>query len=205
MRRPANEDWIRTAAASILICAAGGALFFGGTDGFRAFTTEQARRISIERSPRAVPSVVLEDQDGRTLSMADYGGQTVAVNFVYTQCASVCALLSAGFQRVHTASVDGDDLQLLSVSFDPRDTPERLKEYASHFGADGHAWRFARVSDTTAIASLLHVFGVVVIPDGNGDFQHNAAIHVVNADGKLAHVLDPDVSRDVVLKAMRGR
>jgi protein SCO1/2 len=135
--RPANEGWIRTAAASILICAAGGALFFGGTDGFRAFTTEQARRISIERSPRAVPSVVVEDQDGRTLSMADYGGQTVAVNFVYTQCASVCALLSAGFQRVHNASVDGDDLQLLSVSFDPRDTPERLREYASHFGADG--------------------------------------------------------------------
>jgi len=199
---PGNAEWIRTAAASILVCAAGGVLLFRGTDGFQAFTTEQARRISIEQSPRLIPVVQLEDQDGRAFAMSDYEGHAVAVNFIYTQCTTVCALLSTGFQRLHHESDDGDPVPLLSISFDPRDTPARLREYAAHFGADGRAWRFARARDTTAIAPMLRTFGVVVIPDGKGDFQHNAAIHVVNAAGRLARILDPDASPDAVVHAL---
>jgi protein SCO1/2 len=106
---------------------------------------------------------------------------------------------------VHRASDDGDGVALLSISFDPRDTPERLREYASHFGADGRAWRFARFRDTTTIATMLRAFGVVVIPDGKGDFEHNAAIHVVNADGKLSRVLDADAPPAAVLQAVARR
>lgn len=196
-----RQDWIGTAAASLLVCAVGGALVHTGTDGLRAFTTEQARRISIEETPRALPAVALEDQDGRPFFLSQYAGQGVAVNFIYTQCTSLCSLLSAGFQRVHHASGDGEGVQLVSISFDPRDTPELLKQYASHFGADGRAWRFARVRDTTAIAGLLRSFGIVVIPDGNGDFQHNAAIHILNADGRLARVLDAGAAPDEVVSA----
>lgn len=205
MLLPGNVDWIRTAAASTLVCAAGGVLLFTGTDGFRAFTTEQARRISIEESPRVLPAVQLEDQDGRPFALTDYVGQSLAVNFIYTQCTTVCALLSTGFQRVHRALDDGDDVQLLSISFDPRDAPNQLQKYASHFGADGGAWRFARVRDTTALSPLLRSFGIVVIPDGKGDFQHNAAIHIVNPEGRLSRVLDATVSPDVVVHAVRRR
>lgn len=203
MPRQGSVDWIRTAAASMLVCAAGGVLLCSGTDSFRAFTTEQARRIAIEESPRALPVVELEDQDGRAFVLTDYVGQGVAVNFIYTQCTTVCALLSSGFQRLHNASDDGDAVRLLSISFDPRDTPDRLRAYASHFGADGRAWRLARARDTTTIVPMLRAFGVVVIPDGKGDFQHNAAIHVVNAAGRLSRILDPDASPDAVVHAAR--
>jgi protein SCO1/2 len=87
-------------------------VFAVGTDGYRAFTTEQARRLAIARSPRAIPPVALEDQDGRQFALADYRGRNVAVNFVYTQCASVCGLLSSGFQRMHRAARDREDVQL---------------------------------------------------------------------------------------------
>lgn len=211
MPLPVRQDWIRTAAASLLVCAASGALAHTGTDGFRAFTTEQARRISIEHSPRALPTVSLEDQEGRPFALSDYAGRGVAVNFIYTRCTSLCALLSTGFQRIYRASNGGEKVQLLSISFDPRDTPDRLAEYASHFqadgadGAHGKSWRFARVRDTTAIAPLLRSFGVVVIADGNGDFQHNAAIHIVNPNGRLSHVLDADATPDEVVSAVVRR
>jgi len=173
-----------------------------GTDGFRAFTTEQARRLAIARSPREVPSISLEDQNGKPFVLADYRGRAVVVSFVYTQCASVCGLLSSGFQRIHEAA---DDVELVSISFDPRDTPAHLREYGSHFGADGGAWRFARVRDTTEIPRILRTFGIVVIPDGNGDFQHNAAVHVIDPDGRLSRVLDAGASPQDVARATRGR
>ena len=196
---------MRTVAASIVVGAAGGALSCSGTGGFRAFTSEQARRISIEQTPRPIPQVTLQDQDGRSFALMDYAGQNVVVNFIYTQCTTVCALLSSGFQRIHHDSGDGDGVQLISISFDPRDTPALLKEYAAHFGADGGAWRFARVRDSTAIAPLLRTFGIVVIPDGKGDFQHNAAVHVVNTDGRLSRVLDASASPDEVMSAVTRR
>ena len=194
---------MRTAAASLVICAAVGALLWRGTDGFRAFTTEQARRLAVARHPRALPTVALDDQDGEPFTLASYRGEPLAVDFIYTQCVSVCTRLSASFQRLDRAerarAADGSRLRLVTITFDPRDTPERLRAYASRYQADGRDWRFARVHDPRELPSLLDAFGITVIPDGRGDFQHNAAVHLLNTDGRLARVLDIDADpRDVV-------
>jgi protein SCO1/2 len=178
----------------LVVGAAGGAGLWRGTDGFRALTSEQARRIAIARRPRSVPAVPLEDQDGRPFTLGAYRGRAVAVDFIYTQCQSVCPLLSDAFQRIDLAERERsaeERLQLVSISFDPeRDTPARLREYATRYGADGVRWRFARVRDARDLKLLLDAFGIIVIPDGAGDFQHNAAVHLLNTGGKLARVLD---------------
>jgi protein SCO1 len=194
--------WVRTALASAFVCAAGGALFWYGTSGFRGFTSEGARRADVARVPRSLPEVILEDEQGRVLSFARYRGRPVVVNFVYTRCTTICPLLSAGFQRLSRA--DATEPPLLSISFDPSDSPERLREYASHYRRDASDWRFARVrgGDTASLGALLRAFGIVVIPDGRGDFQHNAAIHVISADGRLARVLDAGSSPDDVARAV---
>jgi protein SCO1/2 len=201
-----NASWIRTAVASLVICATGGALFWRGTAGFRAFTSEQTRRNAIAENPRVLPVVALEDQDGRPFALDVYHGRPLAVDFVYTQCVSVCTLLSEAFQRLDRAErsrrgVEGERLQLVSISFDRRDTPDRLREYASRYRADGRTWRFGRVRDARDLARLLQAFGIVVIPDGRGDYQHNAAVHLLNADGRLARVLDIRTDPNEVVRA----
>ena len=202
-----DTSWLRTAVASLVICATAGALVWRGTDGFRALTSEQARRNAIARRPRVLPVVALEDQDGRPFSLEDYQGRPVVVDFVYTQCVSVCTRLSAEFQRLDRAERsrpghDGERLELVTISFDPRDTPDRLSEYAARYQADGRTWRFARARDARDLPPLLSAFGIVVIPDGRGDFQHNAAVHVVDAGGRLARVLDADAEPDEVARAV---
>ena len=197
-----DVGWRRTAFASLVVCGAGGALLAHATDGFRALTTEQARRLSVERAPVELPEAQLEDQHGRVFSLAAYRGQPVVVNFVYTQCRSVCPLLTAGFQRLDRAPSESGHVPLVSISFDPRDTPERLREYSVHFGASD-AWRFARARDTTDLPALLAAFGIIVIPDGRGDFQHNAAVHVLDDRGRLARVLDRDASVERVLREVQ--
>jgi protein SCO1 len=48
----------------------------------------------------------------------------------------------------------------------------------------------ARISDQSELDSLLKKFGVIVIPDGNGNFAHNSAFYLVDRKGNLEDVLD---------------
>ena len=202
-----SAGWRRTALASLVICSLGGTLLARGTDGFRALTSEQARRQSVARSPRALPEVLLEDQDQRPFTLGDYRGRPIAVDFVYTRCRSICTVANAGFQRLdvaersHGHERDGR-LALVSISFDSSDSPDRLREQATHYDADGRSWRFARLRDPRQLPALLHAFGVIVIPAPGGDFQHNAAVLLVNTEGQLARVLDVDAPVDAVASAV---
>jgi len=129
-------------------------------------------------------------------------GRPVLIEFFYTSCPAICGLLAsqfqAGFERL-IAEPEGPEVLLLSVSFDPeRDTVMELADYAARLGVDGRIWRVARASDSAELQSLLDAFGVVVLTDGAGGFIHNAAIYLVDAEGRLARIYDPDAAERAI-------
>lgn len=186
----------RSVVTTTLATLLGSGILWWGTNGFSAFTAETARRADILRSPRTLPAVVLEDQDGRAFRLQDYQGRLLAVEFIYTHCETICRSLGMAFKQIHDhvpQQAQGRDFALLSISFDPdRDDTASLKAYGQAFGADGTQWRIARVRNKSDLKPLLAAFGITVIPDGLGGFEHNAAIHLVGRDGKLAEIDDLD-------------
>lgn len=186
----------RSVAVTALVTVLGSGVFWWGTDGFTAFTAETARWADILRAPRPLPAAVLEDQDGRVFGLDDYRGRLLAVEFIYTRCTTICTSLGMAFRQIRDrvpAQALGRDVALLSISFDPeRDDPPSLKGYGIAHGADGEHWRLARVRDAAQLRALLEAFGVVVIADRFGGFEHNAAIHLVGRDGRLVEISDLD-------------
>lgn len=184
----------RSIAATLLAACLGSSLFWWGTDGFDAFTAEGARRAAILRSPRTLPAVALEDQDGRPFGLEDYRGRLLAVEFIYTRCTTLCRSLGMAFRQIRDSvpeEVLGRDFALLSISFDPQhDDLASLAAYGRSYGADGTHWRIARLRDEAQLPALLAAFGVVVIPDRLGGYEHNAAIHLLDRGGKLALISD---------------
>jgi protein SCO1/2 len=49
--------------------------------------------------------------------------------------------------------------------------------------------------DAAGLAALRRVFGVTAVRDGMGGFVHNAAIAVVDPEGRLVAILDWDDPR----------
>jgi protein SCO1 len=186
----------RSFAASTLVTFLGIGAFWWGTDGLTAFTAETARRVDILRSPRPLPAVVLEDQDGRAFSLKDYQERLLAVEFIYTRCTTICRSLGMAFRQIRDhvpQQALGRDFALISISFDAdHDDAASLKAYGHSYGADGAHWRVARVRSKADLKPLLDAFGVVVIPNRLGGFEHNAAIHLIGRDGKLAQISDID-------------
>ncbi len=110
-----------------------------------------------------VPDVQVLDQDGRKRHFFDelVKGRTVAVNFVFTSCTSICTPLAATFKGMQDelARRGVNDAQLISVSVDPlNDTPQELLKFARKFGA-GPNWTFVTGS-RKSIDAILLAFGV---------------------------------------------
>lgn len=187
---------MRSLATGLLIAVLGGWVLWNATDGARAFTSEGARRLSVHTHPRPVPPVLLRDQTGRQFRMRDLHGRVVVVDFIYTQCHTLCAVMGATLETLRDdlpAARLGKDVVLLSISFDPKhDTVKRLGEYGARYHARADNWHIARVVDPDRLSALLQAFGITVIPNGMGGFKHNAAVHVVDRQGRLARIVDYD-------------
>ena len=196
---------MRSVLASIAALLLGAAVLWLGTDGFQAFTAEGVRRLAVAEKPRPLPPVRLQDSSGATIGLEDYQGKLILVTFIYTRCPDICTVLGDSFEHIYQALPSrmlGREIALLSVSFDPRrDGPAELAAYAKRYRAGGPAWRIARVADPMELKALLDAFGIVVIPDEYGGFEHNAAIHLVDRRGRLARIFDYDAP-GVVLKEL---
>ena len=185
----------RTAPLSyVLILLFGCVLFYIGTDGFTAYTAERARVNRLIEDRPEFPVVTLEDSKSEKYSLAEFENKYVLITFMYTSCGTVCPQLEKNMGQVYSLLPDqyiGKDIVFLSLSFDPaRDTPARLAQYEELFQSDGVNWRMARITDQNQLDSLLKKFGVIVIPDGNGNFAHNSAFYLVDRDGRLMEVMD---------------
>lgn len=201
---------MRTAAASTIILLLGIWATWAITGGFEAITAEQARRLDISRKQPAVPEVRLIDQSGQALRFGEWvreENKLLIVDFIYTNCQTLCRSLGTEFQQLQRSIVERglqSRVHLLSVSFDPaHDSPAVLKQYAEHMQAGPDVWTFATVGDARELDAMLHTFGVTVIPDRLGGFQHNAALVWVAPSGKLFRVTDLDTG-DRMLDELTG-
>ncbi len=188
---------IKTLIALLLILLLGIAAAWRVTDGFRVVTTEDARRLSIREHPRQLPEASIEYETGPALPLARAlrvdGRATIAV-FFYTRCNSVCSVIGTELQQLQdTIRARGleSKIRLLSISFDASDGQPELAVYAKRMHAQP-GWRFARVMDARQRASLLDAFGITVVAAPLGEFQHNAAFHILSSDGRLMRIVDYD-------------
>lgn len=200
---------MRPLLASLAVIAAGGAVLWQATDGFAALTAERARRVEVLRDMPAVPTVTVETMAGKRLALPPGDGRAMVVEFIYTNCPSICQSAGAELAQLRDRLASGPlaaRAWLVSLSFDPaRDTPERMTEYGHWHGADGRLWTVARPAEGD-LGALLNAYGITVIPDRAGGFTHNAALHVVSPDGRLLAILDMndvDGAENAIEKALR--
>jgi cytochrome oxidase Cu insertion factor (SCO1/SenC/PrrC family) len=109
-----------------------------------------------------IPDLELLDQNGRKIHFYTdlVKGQTVAINFIFTTCTTICPPLGAPFARVQKDLGDkvGRDVRFISISVDPAtDTPERLKAWGAKFHA-GDGWTFV-TGNKPQVDELLRALG----------------------------------------------
>jgi len=171
------------------------------THDFQVWTAEGARRLEVALLPVATPAVQVQTPNGSSKPLrrllADEQTVTI-VDFIYTRCQTVCLALGSTYQQMQsslqsarTTDAAARRVQLLSISFDmQRDDQQAMADYAARLNADAAIWHLVRVPDPSDLARLLADFQVVVVPSSQGDFEHNAALLVVDSRGRLVRIFD---------------
>jgi len=166
------------------------------TEDFRVWTAEGARRLAVAERPTVSPTVVLAGPGMPETVLRTWlsgTGRATILDFVYTRCPTVCTTLGSSFQQLQRALANDPPggVKLLSISFDPRhDDLSTLQRYAALWRAEPQRWAIATVTDPAQLQALLMAFQVVVIDDGRGGYEHNAALLVLDGRGHLLRIFD---------------
>jgi protein SCO1/2 len=141
------------------------------------------------------PDLSFRDENGKTVQLRDYfGKRPLILNLVYYQCPMLCSEVLAGLEGAMRAlKFDaGKEFDVLTVSFDPKETPEMaaakkaesLKRYGRAGAAEG--WHFL-TGPQASIDALTRVAGFQYEYDPKiGQFAHATAIIVLTPEGKIA-------------------
>ena len=182
--------------ATCIVCAMGAIAVYDQTDGYTVVTTESARRADILHQPRTLPDADLTGVWGDAGSLRENllnDGRLAIVDFIYTRCISLCMAMATEFQQLQQAILERGleaRVRLLSLSFDPMDTPQRLATYGKRMHAEPGVWEFATLSDKASRDAVMESFGIVVVPASGDQYVHNAAYHVVSGSGTLMRIID---------------
>ncbi len=87
-----------------------------------------------------LPDFSLVDQTDQPVSLSAFKGRITIIDFMFTHCPFICPRLTGQMLEMSKA-LSGTPVRFASFSVDPvRDTPARLREYATEKGIDLSRW-----------------------------------------------------------------
>ncbi|MGE0131155.1 MAG: SCO family protein [Blastocatellales bacterium] len=135
------------------------------------------------------------DESGRTVKLAEYfKDKPVVLSLVYYNCPQLCTQVLTGLLGTLKTlpMTPGKEFVNLTVSFDPRETPEmaaaKKDNYLKRYNKPGAeaGWHFL-TGDEAAIQALLKSVGFRVIWDPvTKQFAHASGIMVITPQGKVS-------------------
>jgi len=130
----------------------------------------------------------LNDQNGKTRTLADFRGKVVVVFFGYTRCPDVCPTTLAELKVAkEQLGEDGARLQVLFITVDPeRDTREVLANYVPAFDPS-FLGLYGDAAATARVAKEFKVFyrKAPGKTPGSYSMDHTAGSYVFDRRGRL--------------------
>lgn len=141
------------------------------------------------------PDLAFRDETGRAVKLGDYfGKKPLILNLVYYNCTMLCGEALAGLSSaMRLVKFDvGKEFDVVTVSFDPRETPEiaaaKKMDYVKRYGRSGAAagWHFLTGS-AESVNELTKAVGFQYQYDPKiNQFAHATAIMVLTPKGRIS-------------------
>ena len=142
----------------------------------------------------------LINQNGDTISQADYADKIYIADFFFTTCPTICPVMTANMADIQQIIKDDDEVMLLSHSVTPEiDSVPQLKKYALEKGVIDAKWNLV-TGDKKQIYELARKSYLAVLTDGDGgpyDMIHTENFILVDKERRIRGFYDGTSSDEV--------
>jgi protein SCO1/2 len=138
------------------------------------------------------------DETGSPVRLGNYfQGRPVIVNLVYYKCPMLCNLVLTGMVRTlrHLSLNPGSDFDIVTISFDPSETPQlaaaKRQTYLAEYNRAGAAasWHFL-TGDQSQINKVTEAVGFhYQWDDRQKTWAHASGIFIATPDGKMSRYI----------------
>ena len=150
-----------------------------------------------------VPAFAFTGIDSTEISHRTVEGRVKIVDYFFTHCPTICPIMSSQLARTQHWLKDHNldkEVMLLSHSVDPvRDTPARLKTYATQLGADTTSWKFLTgdKEDLYDQARFGYYLTALESDTAAGGFFHSDAFVLVDRENRIRGLYDGTSTAEV--------
>lgn len=147
---------------------------------------------TMSRYGNTVDDFEVTNQDGETITREDMEGKVWLLDFIFTNCATVCPPMTANMTEVVTEleARGVEDYGVLSFSVDPEtDSPEVLTDYIEYYNVpEGVDWQLVTGYDYDFIRGFAeNNFKTIVAPppEGSNQVTHGISFYLIDQQGKI--------------------
>ena len=139
------------------------------------------------------PPFVFTDQRGQKVTPQSFAGRPWVANFIFTQCRTVCPLLTAKMVQLQR-KLPHAGLRFVSFSVDPaHDTPQVLADYARLWNEPETRWSLLS-TDAAGLTAAAAGFHIVAEPqdDPESPVLHSAIFLLIDQEGMVRGSYDTE-------------
>ncbi|CAM4169277.1 SCO family protein [Zobellia roscoffensis] len=124
--------------------------------------------LQYKRKYHTIADFSLTNQNGETITEANYEDKIYIADFFFTTCPTICPIMTKNMASIQERIKGFDDVMLLSHSVTPEiDSVTQLKKYALEKGVDDSKWNLV-TGDKKQIYELARKSYLAVKTDGDG-------------------------------------
>ncbi len=153
-----------------------------------------------ETKDHTVSDFELLNQNGKTITQKDYENKIYVTDFFFTQCLTVCPIMSNNMAELQSVFLTTDAVKFLSISVTPAlDSVPILKEYAEKHEVLDAKWNIT-TGEKKHIYNLARKSYFAVVNEGDGglqDFIHTPNFILVDRQKQIRGVYDGTKSKEI--------
>jgi protein SCO1/2 len=134
------------------------------------------------------PEFSLTDQNGKTITHADYAGKVYVLEFFFSTCPTICPKMNANMLDIEKEFFGSPNFGIASITINPEyDTPQVLKAHAEALGVKSSSWHFL-TGDGDYIMNLANKgFNLYAGQNKNvaGGFEHSGFFALIDKNGNI--------------------
>ncbi|NJB82327.1 SCO family protein [Wenyingzhuangia aestuarii] len=140
-----------------------------------------------------IASFTLTDQDGKTVTEADFDNKIYVADFFFTRCGTICPIMTNNMAILQTEFINNPSIKFLSHSVTPvMDSVPVLKTYAEAHGAISGKWHITTGAKKD-IYNLARKSYFAVLDEGDGgdqDFIHTEQFILIDTEKRIRGFYD---------------